>query len=318
MLRVFRSLADVPAGLPPSALTIGNFDGVHFAHQRIMQRVVEVARERGLVPSVLTFHPHPTKVVAPARAPRLLSTPEQRLAWMESLGIEQVFLLPFDKSFSEISAEDFIHRLVVDRLHARAVLVGWNFHFGHKQSGNTEMLVKLGKESGFYTEIIPGVQLRHVWVSSSEVRTQVEKGNVSLACRLLNRPYFLEGRIVTGHGVGAKQTVPTLNLATDAEVLPAKGVYITRTEDLQTGRRWPSITNIGTRPTFGGDSLSVETFLLEPLEGHAPEQIRLYFLRRVREERRFESPELLKAQIFKDVSVARKLFLRLQRAGVGQ
>lgn len=316
MFRVFRSLADVPSDIPPSALTIGNFDGVHFAHQRIMQRVVEVARERGLVPSVLTFDPHPTRVVAPARAPRLLSTPEQRLTLMKALGIQQVFLLPFDKKFSQITAEDFVHKLVLDRLHAKAVLVGSNFHFGHKQSGNTEMLVRLGKEAGFYTEIVPGVQLRHLWVSSSEVRSLIEKGNVSMACRLLNRPYFLEGEIVRGHGIGSKQTVPTLNLRTSAEVLPANGVYITRTEDLKSGQQWPSVTNIGMRPTFNGDSLTIETFLLEPLQGKAPESIRLQFLRRIREERKFDSPEALKTQILKDVSTAQKLFRRLSQSSL--
>lgn len=316
MFRVFRSLADVPSDIPPSALTIGNFDGVHFAHQRIMQRVVEVARERGLVPSVLTFDPHPTRVVAPARAPRLLSTPEQRLTLMKALGIQQVFLLPFDKKFSQITAEDFVHKLVLDRLHAKAVLVGSNFHFGHKQSGNTEMLVRLGKEAGFYTEIVPGVQLRHLWVSSSEVRSLIEKGNVSMACRLLNRPYFLEGEIVSGHGIGSKQTVPTLNLRTSAEVLPANGVYITRTEDLKSGHQWPSVTNIGMRPTFNGDSLTIETFLLEPLQGKAPESIRLQFLRRIREERKFDSPEALKTQILKDVSTAQKLFRRLSQSSL--
>ncbi len=313
MFRVFGSLADVPVDAPGTALTIGNFDGVHFAHQCIMRRVVQVARERSLIPSVLTFHPHPTVVVAPARAPRLLSTPEQRLALMQALGIEQVFLLPFDRAFSEITARDFVHKLVIGRLHARAVLVGSNFHFGHKQSGNTEMLIKLGQESGVLTEIIPGVQLRRRWVSSSEVRNLIEAGNVSMACRLLNRPYSVEGRIVRGQGIGSRRTVPTLNLETGAEVLPAKGVYVTRTEDLNSDRLWPSITNVGTRPTFGGDSLTIETFLLDPLTGETPEAIRIHFLHRVREERKFDSPEALKSQILKDVSVAKKFFRRLKR-----
>jgi len=315
MLRIYRSLAEVPVDAPPSALTIGNFDGVHYAHQRIMRRVVEVARERGLTPSVLTFDPHPTRVVAPSRAPRLLSTPEQRLALMEAEGIEQVFLLPFDQHFSEMSALSFIHDLVLGKLHAKAVLVGSNFHFGHKQQGDTELLVRLGSQEHFYTEIVSGIQLRHRWVSSTEVRTLVEKGNVSMACRMLNRPYFVEGEIVRGHGIGSKQTVPTLNLKTAAEVLPANGVYVTRTEDLKADRQWDSITNIGTRPTFDGDALTIETFLLDPLEGDTPEAIRLEFLRRVRPEQKFASPEELKQQIFKDVGVAKKYLRRLRRVG---
>jgi hypothetical protein len=145
-------------------------------------------------------------------------------------------------------------------------------------------------------------------VSSTEVRRLIEAGNVSLACRLLERPYSVEGEIVSGHGIGSKQTVPTLNLRTSAEVLPADGVYITRTTDTEDGRSWQSITNIGMRPTFEGDRRTIETFLLSPFDGRTPERIRLAFLRRVREERKFESPDALKRQILRDVAIASRFF----------
>jgi riboflavin kinase/FMN adenylyltransferase len=313
MFRVYSNLSEIDPDPTPCALTIGNFDGVHEGHRRILRRVVELACEHDWKPSVLTFDPHPTKVVAPSRAPRLLSTPEQRFALMRQEGIEQVFVLPFDKSFSELSAHDFVKQILVDRLHAKAVMVGANFRFGNRASGNTELLRKLGAEYGFTTEIIDGVMLRGRLVSSSEVRRLVDQGAVSMTCRLLGRPYAVEGDIVHGHGIGSKQTVPTLNLDTKAEILPAVGVYITRTTDLGADRKWHSITNVGYRPTFNGDHLTVETYLLDALAGEPPDRIRLEFLRRVREERKFESPEGLKAQILKDVGRAQTYFRRLAR-----
>ncbi len=310
MFRVYCSLPEIGQDAAPCALTIGNFDGVHEGHRRILRRVVELSAERLLTPSVLTFDPHPTRVVAPSRAPRLLSTPEQRLGLLQKEGIEQVFVLPFDFPFSQLSALDFVRQVLVDKLHAKAVMVGADFRFGNRASGDTNLLQLLGVEYGFTTEIIGGVELRGRMVSSSEVRRLVDDGTVSMACRLLGRPYAVEGDVVHGHGVGSKQTVPTLNLDTKSEILPAVGVYITRTTDLEAARKWPSITNVGYRPTFGGDRLTVETFLLAPLEAATPRRIQVEFLRRVREERKFDSPEALKTQIFKDVDRAKTYFRR--------
>lgn len=310
MLRVYCSLSEIGPDAAPCALTIGNFDGVHEGHRRILRRVVELSAERQLTPSVLTFDPHPTRVVAPSRAPRLLSTPEQRLGLLQKEGIEQVFVLPFDFPFSQLSALDFVRQVLVDKLHAKAVMVGADFRFGNRASGDTNLLQELGVEYGYTTEIIGGVELRGRMVSSSEVRRLVDDGAVSMACRLLGRPYAVEGDVVHGHGVGSKQTVPTLNLDTKSEILPAVGVYITRTTDLEDVRKWPSITNVGYRPTFGGDRLTVETFLLAPLEAATPRRIQVEFLRRVREERKFDSPEALKTQIFKDVDRAKTYFRR--------
>src|SRR5262249_1651129 len=170
-------------------------------------------------------------------------------------------------------------------------------------------LQELGGRLGFEVEVIPAVTVRRIAVSSSEIRRAVESGDVSRAGRLLGRPYSLEGEVVRGHGVGSKQTVPTLNLSTPAEVLPARGVYITRTHS--SGREWPSVTNVGYRPTFDGHKLSIETFLLEPLERGTPAQIQVEFLRRLRDEKKFGSPEELKTQILKDVRRAQAYFRRL-------
>ncbi len=307
---IVRQLAEVPDGFGPSALTIGNFDGLHAGHRQIMRRVVDIARENGWNPTVLTFDPHPTKLVAPDRAPRLLTSPEQRCALMREEGIERIVILPFTHEIAKLTPHEFVERILVEKLDARAVLVGADFRFGHRAAGNVEMLRELGAQYGFSTEVLSAVMRRNRIVSSSEVRRLIESGNVSLACRFLERPFTLEGRVVAGQGIGSKQTVPTLNLQTDAEVLPARGVYITQTLDRGSDRIWESITNVGYRPTFGGDRLTIETFLLSTFTGDTPSEIRVEFLRRVREERKFEDAEKLKAQIMKDVGRARTYFRR--------
>ena len=310
-MRVARSAAEA-AGFAPSAVTIGNFDGVHIGHQHLFDQVIDAARAKGLKPTVLSFDPHPARVVAPDRAPRLLTTLDERIALMGAHGIEQVLLLPFTSEVARLSPEEFVAQILAKVLGAKVVLVGDNFRFGHKQAGDTGTLAELGSRYGFETRIVGAVQSRGRVVSSSAVRALIDSGEVSRACRFLGRPYAVSGDVVRGHGIGSKQTVPTLNLRSSAEILPRRGVYITRTRDLNADRSWKSITNIGYRPTFGGDdTLSIETFLLEPLNGETPERIRVEFLRRVRDERKFESPEALKAQILRDVGRAQAYFRRL-------
>ena len=300
------------AAFGPSAVTIGNFDGVHLGHRALLRSTVTAARERGLRPLALMFNPHPACIVAPERAPQLLTTIEERCTLMTEQGIEGVLILPFTVELSRLTPEEFATQVLHDALQARAVLVGRGFRFGHKQAGNAAVLEELGARLGFTAQFIDEVAWRGRTVSSGVVRRSVIAGEVSTACRLLARPHAIAGEVVHGHGVGAKKTVPTLNMRTDAEVLPARGVYVTRTTDTADGRRWNSITNIGYRPTFGGDEqLSIETFLIDPLEGATPTTIRVEFLRRVRDERKFETVEVLKAQILLDVRHAQTYFRRL-------
>ncbi len=301
------------AKLRPSALTIGNFDGVHIGHLYLMGRVVEMAYAQGLSPTVMTFDPHPTRVVAPDRAPKLLTGTEERIALLKAAGIEQVFVVAFSPQIARMQPEEFVARFVHEQCSARVVIVGGNFRFGSKQAGTTDTLIALGEKYGFQTEVAPAVHYRGRAASSSEVRRLIRDGDVSMAGRLLDRPYSVEGEVVKGHGIGSKQTVPTLNLSTRAEVLPANGVYVTRTHESGVSKRpreWESITNVGMRPTFDGDALTIETFLLEPLNGENPARIRVEFLRRVREERKFESPDALKSQILRDVGRAKTYFRR--------
>lgn len=315
-IRIYRGLEEVPPDFGPSALTIGNFDGVHAGHRRILRRVCAIAQERGLKPSVLTFHPHPATVVAPGRAPHLMTSPEQRCALMAEEGIQQALILPFTPKVAQLTPEEFVDRILVRKLGVKAVLVGDNFRFGHRQAGNVAVLRQLGAQYGFDTEVIAAIRRRGTVISSSVIRKLVESGEVARAARLLERPCGLEGEVVPGHGVGAKQTVPTLNLRAESEVLPRTGVYVTRTTDLRDGRTWESVTNVGYRPTFATDhDLSIETFLLDPLTGAKPRRIRVEFCWRLRDERKFASPEALKAQILRDVARARAYFRRTNKIG---
>lgn len=312
-MRIYRSLGSVAEDFGPCAVTIGNFDGVHMGHRRIMERVAALAHEHGWKAGVLTFDPHPTKLVAPSRAPRLLTTPEQRARLMADLGIQELLILPFTAEIAHLAPEEFVRDILAGKLRARAVLVGDNFRFGHRAAGDAHTLQTLGQKYGFQTEVVSAIVKRGRVISSSEIRKLIEAGKVALACRLLGRPYALEGAVIHGSGVGAKQTVPTLNLDTPAEVLPKTGVYITSTRDLRSSHHWPSITNVGYRPTFNGHGLSIETYLLSPLQGPPPEEIAVEFLRWVREERKFPNAEALKTQILRDVQRAQLYFRRKQR-----
>src|SRR5579871_1449763 len=311
-MRIARSLSEA-TGFGASVLTIGNFDGVHAGHRHLLREVTKIAKERGLRPTAMTFDPHPSAIVAPERAPRLLTTPLERCELMQQEGIEQVLILPFTRDVAMMTPEQFVADVVTGTLGARVVLVGDNFRFGRRQAGDTSALCELGLKYGFSATILGPVSCRGRIVSSSEVRRLIEAGNVALAGRMLERPYWLSGDVVSGRGIGSKQTVPTLNLRTSSEVLPRNGVYITRTHDLEDGRCWNSITNVGHRPTFGGNDLSIETFLLDKFEEPVPSKIRVEFWRRVRDERKFESPEALKEQIFRDVARAQTYFRRLGR-----
>jgi riboflavin kinase/FMN adenylyltransferase len=309
-MKLAHSLAET-AEFGPSVVTIGKFDGVHAGHRQLIRQVVEEARRREVAPTVLTFDRHPACVVAPDRAPVALLSLEERCRRIAGEGIEQILVLPFTAEVARMTPEEFVSACLSDALRTRAVLVGENFRFGRNQSGDPRVLRELGGKHGFDVLLVEACRRRGRIVSTSEVRHAIASGNVTLAGRLLERPYSLSGPVVRGQGIGSKQTVPTLNLDPPPVQLPRDGVYITRTFDLNSAASWKSITNIGMRPTFGGEARTIETFLLDPLEGGAPESIRVDLLRRVRDEKKFSSPEELKSQIFRDVSRANTFFRRV-------
>jgi riboflavin kinase/FMN adenylyltransferase len=308
---IYKSLAETPRDFGPCAITIGNFDGVHAGHRKILRRVAALAREEGWKAAALTFDPHPAKLLAPASAPRLLTTLDQRARMMLEQGLDEILILPFTLELAALTPEEFVREILVDKLGARAVLVGANFHFGKRAAGDAGTLEQLGERYSFETDILAPVVWRKRVISSSEIRRLIDTGDVSTACRMLSRPHSLVGAVVRGEGIGSKQTVPTLNLDTKAEAVPGNGVYVTRTREVGGLREWPSITNVGCRPTFDGQHRTIETYLLSALNGAAPGEISVEFLRRVRDERKFESPEALKAQILRDVDRAQTYFRRL-------
>jgi riboflavin kinase/FMN adenylyltransferase len=319
-MKVYHSPAEVPGDFGPSAVTIGNFDGVHIGHREIMRRVVAIAKEQGLTSTVLTFDPHPARVLAPDRAPKLITTVAQRLRRLEEEGIGAALLLPFSLEFAALSPEEFVEQILMGTLKARGVLVGEDFRFGFRQSGNIGTLRELGERFGFELRPVPAILGHGERISSSRIRELVSAGRVSKACRILGTPFALEGRVVSGKGIGSKETVPTLNLAPENELLPKTGVYVTRTRDESSERVWRSITNVGYRPTFvdvrrEGEGLTVETFLLDPPPEAAPARIEVAFLSYVRAERKFDSPALLKAQILRDVGAAQRFHRFIERAG---
>ena len=296
-----------------SVLAIGNFDGIHLGHQAILRATVNRAHALSAVSTVLTFDPSPRKVLRPESAPLRLSTIAQRSEWFNALGIEAAVVLPFTLELARLSPEEFVEQILVRDLHVKTVLVGENFHFGHKQAGNVKLLKELGAKNGFEVMIIPPVEYHGEVVSSTIIRREIAEGDMSHAGRLLGRPFALTGEVVPGTGTGRKFTFPTLNLAAEQELLPARGVYITRTvcEGGTCGHR--SVTNIGVRPTFNGSSLSVETHLLDFQPETTPKRIEVRFWERLREEKKFNGPEELRAQIAQDIAAANRFFHRLRR-----
>lgn len=309
----FRTLAEAAGHFGPCALAIGNFDGVHIGHQALIRSAVQYAAEQRLIPAALTFDPHPATIVAPERTPLKLCTLKERIRLLHHYGAKHVMVLPFTKELSLLSPASFVQDVLVNALGMNAVFVGENFRFGYRQAGTIETLREQGTRQGFSFQFLRPVVLRREVVSSSAIRRHVAAGGVSRAGRLLNRCFALSGPVVSGHGIGSRQTVPTLNLRPDPNLTTPPGVFITETRDALSGRRWDSITNVGNRPTFGGEEVTIETYLLSPFEGGTPEQIEVRFHRFVRGERAFASPDELKKQIFEDVGRAKAYWRRVSR-----
>ncbi|HSB29629.1 MAG TPA: bifunctional riboflavin kinase/FAD synthetase [Pyrinomonadaceae bacterium] len=293
----------------PTVLTLGVFDGLHLGHQLIMRTVVERARVVNAIPTVITFDPHPRAVLHPESAPPLLQTFDQKIEAFGVLGIEQTIVVRFTKEFASIRADEFLRDVVKERLQAQEVYLGRGFAFGHNREGNIELLKRLANELGFVAGEVPEISLRGRRVSSSKIRDLLAHGQVNLARRMLGRPYGVEGLVERGDERGHKLGFPTANLHPHNRVIPKNGVYVTGT--LIEGQWRRSVTNIGVRPTFGQTTEpSVETYVMNwdgDLYGNV---VRVRFLYRLRDERKFASIEALRTQIERDVSRANSYFER--------
>jgi riboflavin kinase/FMN adenylyltransferase len=308
-MKVATSLAEVDVS-QGSIVSIGNFDGLHVGHREILKTVIDKAAPLGLKSVAMTFSPHPTQFLAPDRAPRLISTPEQKIRLIESTGIDVLFIATFDHAFSRMSPEHFVRQYLIDGLQARSVCIGGNFNFGYRQRGTIQTL----REFRSYFDVIevPPVRVRGTVVSSSRIRELTEAGEVSGACRLLGRWIQIEGRIVSGAGRGKAMQVPTLNLAPENELIPKTGVYISLIS-VDGGPFLPGVTNVGYRPTFNETNLTIETFVLTGTMPAGASTARLEFLYRLRDEKKFASADELRAQIAFDVARAQKFFRMLRR-----
>jgi riboflavin kinase/FMN adenylyltransferase len=296
----------VPLGWPSPAVTIGNFDGVHRGHQALVAAAMERARAGGGIVVVLTFDPHPARVVSPDRAPAALSTPAQKEELLAGLGVDRLAVLPFDASVAGLGPEAFAREVLVGALGARHVVVGKSFRFGRRREGDAGGLAVLGERLGFEVHSIPPVVVEGEPISSSRVRDALARGEVRAARSLLGRPYFVDATVVRGDGRGRTIGVPTANLEPENEVLPAPGVYAARC--LVPGGRWSdAAVNLGYRPTFGPGPATLEAHLID-FEGDLyGARVRLEFHGRVRGEQRFDGAEALVARIRQDVAEARAL-----------
>ena len=294
---------------PNPVLALGNFDGLHRGHAKIIDRVRRRAGERGGTPAAMTFDPHPPRVVRPDKAPPLLMTTEQRLEALGRAGMQSVAVVRFTREMSLWDPEMFVKTVLVDWLRVAEVWVGANFLFGHDRAGTFSVLRSLGSRYGFRAEKIDPVRYKDFVVSSTRVRRLIAEGRVDEAGALLGHHYFIDGTVVRGDARGREIGFPTANLQSANELIPPPGVYATMAG--LNGIEHPSVTNIGTRPTFGGGEVRVESHLLDGARDLYDARLRLSFVQRLRDERAFPDVDALRAQIDADARAARRLFGRI-------
>lgn len=316
-MQVFHKLDDVPADFGPTFVSVGNFDGVHRAHAKVLGEIASKAHANGAKAVAVTFEPHPARILKPEAGLKLLTPTPEKLRWLEGTGIDAVLLLPFGRDLSLMTPRQFAERILKKKLRAREVHEGFNFRFGHKAAGDMNMLADFGREMGFEVKLYSEMMLRGETVSSSQIRRLIAAGNVSKARHLLARPFCILGAPGRGRGYGSKYTVPTINLARYEELVPKDGVYITWT---RVGtERFDSVTNVGNRPTFGADLFAIETHLFNfhPLELTPDTEVEICFLDRLRDEIKFPSVDALRDQIGRDVKKAQRYFHLLRRSTGG-
>ncbi len=298
-----------PVDWPASALTIGNFDGVHRGHRRMLEATLRAvgADSRSVV---LTFVPHPTKVLRPEDPAPTLMTLDQRIAAFETAGIEAVTLLRFDRELAELTPEEFVDRILVKTMKARTVVVGESFRFGRHRAAGTRDLEGFGASNGFSVQALPPVLDDGVPISSSRIRERLLSGEVATAERLLGHPFEMIGRVVRGEGRGRSLGIPTANIEPETELVPATGVYAGEISSPTLGEAQPAVVNIGSRPTFSGGEVTVEVHVLDREADLYGENVGLRLRERLRKERRFADASALVAQIHDDIRRARAILER--------
>jgi riboflavin kinase/FMN adenylyltransferase len=302
-MRIVRGLASGPPDAGPSAVALGTFDGVHFGHRAILGTALARARAVGIEAVACTFDPHPMEVLQPDRAPLPIMPLEERLQLIGDLGVDAVVVLPFTRELAAIEPEAFVKDVLLSRLHAREIVVGYNHRFGRGARGDARLLEELAGRLGFLAHVVPPMTVDGAAVSSTEIRAALQRGDVSAAARWLGRPYGIAGMVTSGAGRGRTLGFPTANIAPDRTLLVARGVY--RGQVMVEGASHTAVVNVGVRPTFGETALAVEAHLLDFTGDLYGRTVRLDFLDRLRDEMRFGSVEDLKAQVARDIAAAR-------------
>ena len=307
-MQIYRSLDEVPAPYGPAVATIGNFDGVHRGHQWVIAEVTRRAHELGARSLAITFDPHPVRLLRPDVPLRLITPLEQKLKLLGATGIDATLILPFTPELSQMTARDFASKVLHDKLGIIELHEGENFRFGYQAQGGVDSLEAFGSELGFRVSVFTPRSTHGQAVSSSAIRQLITQGKVSRARALLGRPFAISSNPASGRGYGTKYTVPTINLAPYPELIPANGVYITTLT--VAGETFDAVTNVGNRPTFGADSFTIESHLLNfhPIDLTETTPLTLTFLHRLRDEIRWSSPEALREQIGRDVRRAKRYF----------
>jgi riboflavin kinase/FMN adenylyltransferase len=303
-MEVIRGFKNFPEPFLHSAVAIGNFDGVHAGHQRILKFLSDKASKLGLSSLVLTFSPHPEKILG-EKTTKIIQTLEQRKREIEKFGIDAVLIVPFDQNFSNLSAREFVRKIIVNTLKARAVVVGENFRYGKNREGDIPLLRKLASESNFQVHSIPTVKKRGMMASSSLIRNLLQQGQVEKANLLLGRNYEIEGKVIKGKSRGKSLGFPTANIETKNEIVPP-GIFISFVGI--ESETFPSLTNVGNCPTFNQKETNIESYIINFARDLYRKTIRIGFIKKIRDEIKFKTAEDLKAQMKKDLQIAKLHF----------
>ena len=305
-MKIIRGLPEKEREYKNPVLTLGNFDGVHLGHQEIFKKVVKRAKEIEGTSIAITFDPHPLKILAPEKCPSLITNFKEKAEILESFQIDILFSIPFTREFSSLDADDFIKKIVVDKIGPKELFIGYDFAFGKGREGDTSVLKGLGESLGFKVTVVKPIRVGEKTVSSTLIRNLIKEGNVKEASVYLGRPYSISGEVIKGHGRGKGLGFPTANINFQNELIPSEGVYIG--EILFGEERHKSLINVGTNPTFGEDKLNVEVFILDFGRDIYGEFLKVFFQEKIRGEIRFKTPEQLIVQMQKDLKQARDFF----------
>jgi len=303
---VFNSLDDIPDDFRGAVVTIGNFDGVHRGHQHIFRKVLREARQEKSKAVVITFEPHPKRVLHPERQPfYLITSREEKIARIAETGIDGLLLIPFSLEFSHTTAQEFIHSILWDRLRIKKIFIGHDYTFGRGKEGNETLLTAAGENLGFAVEVIGAFKVGDIVISSTLTRNLILAGRVKEAALYLGRPYNLGGEVIAGHRRGRALGFPTANLRPDKALIPARGIYAVRL--LLAGKQRRGVLNIGFNPTFSDSALSVEAYIFDFDEDIYGQMLEVLFIDRIRDEMKFDGPARLVEQIRRDVERAREI-----------